>query len=327
MSLTRALVTGATGGLGRTAVEMLLARGIDVVATGRNEDIGRALAARGARFVAADLVNSDVGSLVSGCDVVFHCAALSAPWGARADFVAANVVATERLARAAHREGRAKFVHISTPSIYFDFRDRLNIREDDPLPTPANAYAETKALAEARLRVWADNGLPVVMLRPRALFGPYDTVLVPRMLRALRNGVLPVVNHGRAVVDVTYLENVAHAMWLAATRDTPQASAYNITNGEPMPLADLIKRLFDALGVSFRTRNLPRGAALCLGGAMEGASRVTRKEPLLTRYSAGVLGYSQTLSLERAAKDLGYRPLFTVEQGIERYAQWVARHG
>ena len=84
------LVTGATGGLGRNAVDFLVARGQRVTATGRNPDKLAELARLGISSHSADLAESPLGKLVSGKNAVWHCAALSSPWGPHAAFHAAN---------------------------------------------------------------------------------------------------------------------------------------------------------------------------------------------------------------------------------------------
>ncbi|EKT58947.1 NAD-dependent epimerase/dehydratase [Providencia rettgeri Dmel1] len=83
------LVTGATSGLGRNASEYLLERGIDVVACGRNQQAGEQLSQLGATFIAvelAELTVEEAKMLMAGCDAIWHCAALSSPWGKRQDF-------------------------------------------------------------------------------------------------------------------------------------------------------------------------------------------------------------------------------------------------
>ncbi|HHU8056612.1 TPA: NAD-dependent epimerase/dehydratase family protein, partial [Escherichia coli] len=83
------LVTGATSGLGRNAVQYLLQSGESVVATGRNCEVGRSLTNAGAQFVALDLTEAtedDCARLMDGCDAVWHCAAKSSPWGDKTAF-------------------------------------------------------------------------------------------------------------------------------------------------------------------------------------------------------------------------------------------------
>src|SRR6185437_15399197 len=110
-------------------------------------------------------------------------AALSSPWGKYKDFYQANVLGTENLIKAAPKD--ARFIHVSSPSIYFDFSEKHNIKEDDPLPRkPVNYYVKTKLMAEALIdKAFNEQQLNVITIRPRAIFGPYDRAILPRILK------------------------------------------------------------------------------------------------------------------------------------------------
>ena len=148
--MRRALVTGATGGLGLALTEALLAEGYAVRATGRSPAAGARLLTMGASFVPAELTAPDAApALVAGVDVVFHAAALSSPWGKREVFEEINIGATARLLAAARAARCNRFIFISTPSIYCEPRDRLHLTEASPVARHfANAYAATKFAAE-----------------------------------------------------------------------------------------------------------------------------------------------------------------------------------
>jgi nucleoside-diphosphate-sugar epimerase len=321
----KALVTGATGGLGRNLVERLYRDGHDVVATGRNRTVGAALSAQGIRFEAADI--TDIKALISlmrGCEVVFHCAAMSSPFGTRQAFFEANVVGTEAVATAA-AYNLARLVHVSTPSIYFDYRDRYNISEFEPLPkTFANTYAATKYQAEQRvLQNVKSVGLSAIILRPRGIFGPHDQVLFPRILNAAKDGKVPLINGGQTVVDLTYVDNVVDAMLLAAeAHHIDQGEAFNITNGQGVILAEALKTVFEHLGLPFKTKQVPHAVAKLAVEAWELKARITGREPRLTRYSLGVLRYDQTLDITRAKNNLGYAPKVSIADGLRRFAKW-----
>lgn len=324
----RALVTGSTGCLGRNLVERLVAAGHHVVATGRNNAVGEKLRALGVDFRAADI--ADVTSLMEaakGCETVFHCAALASPWGAYEEFHHANVRGTSAVI-AATLSNHASLVHVSTPSVYYDFRDRFEIDEHDPLPLrQANHYASTKLEAEMLVdKAVGSVGLRAVTLRPRAIFGPYDTALFPRVLAASANGRVPLVGGGRNLVDVSCVSNVVDAMLLAAEKATELSGRkYNITNGEPVMLRHLLAFAFERLGIPFRPRAVPYPAARLAASAMElwASSRFgDGQEPRLTRYTAGVLKHHQTLSIRRSVKELGYRPRKSTYEGVVEYAAW-----
>nr|WP_233158725.1 NAD(P)-dependent oxidoreductase [Chromobacterium sp. ASV5] len=334
----RVLVTGATGGLGRNAVADLRGKGCMVRATGRNTAIGRQLATQGAEFIPLELSTAsdiELSKLMTGIDAVWHCAARSAPWGHEADFIAANVTATSKLLNAAGRSGVIRFIHISTPALYFDFRHRMEVPEVFRPFRYVNAYARTKAIAEecALEAAAAYSDMRVTILRPRAIFGEYDQVLMPRLARMLdqSGGRLPLPRGGAVTLDLTYVGNVVHAMWLA-TRQPSLASGdiFNITNHQPVILRDVLEKLFmEELGQPLRIVTLPYPLLSFASQLAQWVASITGKEPPLTPYSLGAIHFDMTLSNQRARDILGYQPRFSLEEGLVRTARWLqeSAHG
>lgn len=328
--MKRVLVTGATGGLGRNAVEALLQQGVAVRATGRNQAVGAELQRLGAEFVARDLAtmsSAQADMLVSGCDTVWHCAALSSPWGAYREFEAANVRATKALAAAAQENGVQRFVHISTPALYFDFTHRYNVAEAFRPTQFVNHYAATKAQAEHEVQGYAARGLHATILRPRAIFGAYDQVLLPRLLRILddKKGRLILPRGGNTLLDLTYADNVVHAMQLASTKqDLSSGGVFNITNGEPWRVRDVLEALFvRELGRPMQVKSAPYGLLSAIARALELAGGVTGREPSLTRYSLGALAFDMTLDISHAREVLGYQPQIAMAEAIVNTAHWL----
>jgi nucleoside-diphosphate-sugar epimerase len=329
----RVWVTGATGGLGQAVVRRFLAEGYCVLATGRNTTIGAQLVQQGAQFVALDIAQfsvSDWCQHLRAGDTVIHCAALSSPWGKYEHFHQVNVIGTRHLAAAALQMQVSRLIHVSTPSIYFDFSDRINLNESCALPRPVNFYAKTKLAAETELYLLAAQGLNTVIIRPRAIFGENDTVLMPRLLRAYRNGTMPLIAQGQALIDITHVDNVAHALFLATTVALDfsggQAKIYNITNGEPMRVRKIFELLLSELDWPVRFKKIPWPLAHNYAKLLQWLGNMRNKEPLLTPYSAGVLAFSQTLDISKARTELGYAPLVSIGQGLARYITWARIH-
>jgi 2-alkyl-3-oxoalkanoate reductase len=306
--VSRVLVTGATGGLGKAVVRALAAEGHMVRATGRRR--GRF---DGAGFVQADLLDAQaLPFLVDGMDAVIHCAALSSPWGAYDDFHAANVLVTRRLLAAARRAGVRRFVFISSPSVYARTEDQLGLTEADAIaPRPLNAYAATKAVAERAVIAASDDAMACVALRPRAIVGPDDTVLLPRILRLVRKGRFPLLRGGRALIELTDARDVARAALLALEdRSDTAGEVFNISGGRAMTIRAMIEALAGRLGTTVRFVPLPWPLANALAHAGEGlcARLPGRPEPPVTSYGLSVLAFSQTFDLAKARDVLGYTP-------------------
>lgn len=324
----KVLVTGATGCLGRNLVTRLLNEGHEVHATGRNKVIGNLLMTQEAIFHKANLDDNEaIVKLCKNKDIVFHCGALSAPWGIYSDFYNSNVLGTKNITEGCIRHNVTRLIHVSTPSIYFDFTEKHLIPESANLSKKAvNYYVATKLEAERIIDTsFQEHNLPVVTIRPRAIFGPYDNAIMPRIIRAAHNGKVPLINGGNALIDATYVENVVESLMLARSANNHAlGKKYNITNGEPIILKELLKSTFAELGLPFNPKIIPYKAAYCIASLMEAFASLPfiNQEPVLTKYGVGVFSIGQTLDITAAKNDLGYKPIFTMEEGIRKFATW-----
>lgn len=314
----RVIITGATGGLGRNLVLHVKELGWDILALGRNKSIGTAL---GVPFVSVDLCDALMTrEAFRSADIVFHCAALSSPWGSYEMFYNANVRATQNVIDAMLYHGIPKIVHVSTSSIYFNYKDQLNVKEECRAKRFVNNYAQTKYEAEI---VILQSEINSVIIRPRGIFGEYDQALFPRLERIAQKGFLPLIKNKNALVDITYVGNVVYALYLAASQDIPSKSIFNITNDEPKNIKDMFELLSQKLALHVRYRTLSYGTMMGLAFALESFAHFgLLREPLLTRYGVGLLATHQTLDITHAKTVLGYVPKFSIEEGMERYASW-----
>jgi nucleoside-diphosphate-sugar epimerase len=319
-------VTGATGFLGGALVHRMSKEGVKVIAVGREVQRGSALAALpNVIFRRADL--SDVREAeyaLSGASLVVHSAALSSPWGRVEDFERANVRATENVIQAAERNRATRFVYVSSPAVYFDFRARENIREDEPLPrVQVNDYARTKLEGECLTRAAHARGLPSVILRPRAIYGPGDTSILPRVVTALERGYFPLIDGGNARIDLTYIDDAVEALVCALHRGGALGGTFNITSADPQPLREIVDALADGIGAKRATRQVPFERAMRVAGALEFLHRIsgTKREPRVTKYTLGLLAKTMTLDLHAARTHLGYVPKVSMREGLARWLQ------
>ncbi|MFF2198528.1 NAD-dependent epimerase/dehydratase family protein [Streptomyces sp. NPDC058157] len=291
----RIAVTGASGFCGGHVARAAAAAGHSVVCLGRRPGpLG------GYRYWDAASAEPDL----SGVDLVVHCAAAvgdPAP-GSRAEAAmrAVNVDGTARLLRAA--AGRP-VVWVSSASVYDPRRDRSLVTEDHPRAHHLNAYGRTKAEGEA-LALAAG----AVVLRPRAVYGPGDTQLLPRLLSRVRAGTLflpgPDVR-----LSLTAVENLAQAC-LAAAGWPP--GAYNVADAEPYGRDAAVAAVLRAHGVRARVRRLPLPLAAAAARGAQAAARLTGSEPALSRYAVDQLAHPVVLDLARA-RSRGWAPGRTLE--------------
>ena len=323
----KVLVTGATGFLGQALARRLRSQKADVSALGRNPAVLAQLEREGMRPIRADLADGEaVLAACQGQELVFHAGALAAPWGKAQDFFNSNVLGTQNVIAGCETHGVGRLIHVSTPSIYFGVDSLVNVREDAPLPArPVNEYARTKLLAETEVDKAFGRGLPVITIRPRAIFGPGDTTILPRLIARLQTGRLPIIGDGRNLIDMTYVENVVDALLLcAASTPATLGKKYNITNGEATPLWPLIEKLCAALGYPYPQRHVPYPVADAAAALLEVVYCFLpgQPEPPLTRYSVALLAKNTTLDISAARQELGYQPRVSVAEGFQRFVAW-----
>jgi nucleoside-diphosphate-sugar epimerase len=320
------LITGASGFLGGAIARSFAARSeYNVIGTSRR-DIGQ-LVGYDVKYVPGDLCDKYLCDVLTrDVDHVVHCAALSSLWGNYADFERANVVTTSNLLDAAIKNKVQRFIFVSTPSIYFNYTDRYDISEAEPLPPKmVNWYAHTKLIAEQHVLGKCNKGIETLALRPRAIIGAGDTTIFPRLLKAHTDNKLRIIGGGQNICDLTCVNNVIHATELAMRAGSDALGlAYNITNGSPVKLWEIINYVFSELGYPALNKKVPVSLAAGYASFLEWKYKMFNRdtEPPLTRFGIGVLGNSLTMNISRAEKLLHYLPVQSTQEGVDEFIAW-----
>ena len=326
--MKKVLVTGATGFLGKYVVEELVEHGYQVRAFGRNSQVGRSLENSSVSFFQGNLTKADdVLEACKGMDLVVHAGALSTVWGPWEDFYQANVLGTRYVLEACRQTGIQRLVYISSPSIYAAPKDQLAIKESDaPEENNLNNYIRSKLASEKLFKDYPD--VPIIILRPRGLFGIGDTSILPRVINLSQKIGIPLIGDGRQLMDMTCVENVALAIRLAIEAPEAKGEVYNITNGEPRAFRDLLEESLTGLDYPIKYRKIPAFLLSVIATSLEFLYKTLnlKGEPALTRYTYYLLRYSQTLDISKAEKELGYHPKISISEGIEQYVKDYRKH-
>ena len=262
-----------------------------------------------------------------GCDIVFHVAAKAEVWGSTESYHRANVVGTDNVLKACSAEAIQRLVYTSTHSVTFAGTDQIGVEESAPYAERyLSDYPRTKSIAERRVLESNGADLATVALRPHLIWGPGDPHLVPRILDRGRSGTLCLLGDRPNEVDSVYVDNAADAHVLAADLLAPGSAiagkAYFISQGEPLPLADLVNRILAAGGLPPVKRRIPAGVAYFWGALMESVYGLLgiENEPPLTRFVARQLSTAHWFDISAARRDLGYEPAISLDEGMERLA-------
>ncbi|MES2821319.1 MAG: NAD-dependent epimerase/dehydratase family protein [Pseudomonadota bacterium] len=320
------LVTGASGFIGGRFARFALEQGLSVRVNGRRAEGVIPLVERGAEFIQGDLSDPAlVQRLCRGVEAVVHCAGAVGVWGRYEAFYQANVGVTEHLVRACIEQGVRRLVHLSSPSIYFDGRAHVGIKEEQVPRRFSDAYGATKFLAEQVVFGAQAAGLEVIALRPRFVTGAGDTSIFPRLIALQRKGRLAIIGNGLNQVDFTSVHNLNAAL-LASLRAGPHAlgQAYNISNGAPLPLWDVVNYVLRRLDLPPVTRHLPYGVAYSAAALNEALCKVLpgRPEPSLFRLGMAVMAKDFSLDISRARQYLGYEPQVSLWTALDEFCAW-----
>lgn len=350
LRVQHAFVTGAGGFLGKTICLRLLAAGIKVTGFARGHY--PELEALGVVMLQGDLVNKDrLQQAMQGCDIVFHVASKAGVWGDRDSYFCPNVKGAANVIAACKALKIDKLVYTSTPSVTFAGQDESGIDESTPYATRfLNHYAHSKAIAEKMMldanqvgdmplenpdvtqvssqvttQATAPYALKTVALRPHLIWGPGDPHLVPRVLSRGRLGKLKLVGREDKLVDTIYIDNAAYAHVLAAlelcqAKPKCQGKAYFLSNDEPITMAEMINLILACDALPPVTKRVPQSVAYVVGAVLESVHYLLKKqeEPMMTRFVARQLSCSHYFDISAAKRDLGYRALVSINQGMAR---------
>lgn len=319
------VVTGGGGFVGRHLVSALAARGDRVI----NVDL-RAPDDLPGELVRADITDpAAMREVIAGADVVFHNASAVHTKQSHVDLVRrVNVDGTRNVIDACRATGVSRLVYVSSGSVVYQGEDIEGGDESLPYPTRTQApYADTKIEAEKLVLASNDASLATVALRPHVVFGPHDARFLPAVLKHAKAGRLRVqVGRGTWLSDYTYVENLVDALLLAGAALEPGAPIagrpYFITNGEPMPFWDFVRRVLDRLKLPPIRARVPHQLVYAIAAVKESFEALrggeVSPEDGLTRFAIRYMCTHHYFSIERARRELGYEPRVSVAEGIER---------
>ena len=318
------LVTGATGFVGRNLCPYLVEQGHRVRALVRRTSDHGFLDGLGVEKAWGDLRDpASVMAAAEGCRAVIHAGAVFRFWGRREEFWATNVEGTRNVLEAARRAGVGRFVHISTIAVVGKPPAEGLITEETPC-RPQDAYQESKLEAERLVLASGQEwGLPVIVLRPGAIYGPWSRYAFNRLfVEDPLRGLAFRVHGGRHITFPVFVRDVAWAAEAALTRGRP-GQVYNIC-GPCMTHREVGEVLEHLIGRRIRWIPAPAWGMVALAWGWTALSRWTGREP---HYPIGLYPYvfsDWRVSAEKARRELGYEPT-PLEEGLRETVEWYEK--
>lgn len=254
-----------------------------------------------------------------------HCAGAVGLWGSYQHFYQGNVAVTDNIIQGCLSQHVRRLLHLSSPSVYFDGQAHVGIREEQIPQRFFDHYGATKYLAEQRVFAAGELGLEVLALRPRFVTGAGDSSLFPRLINMQRNGHLSIIGNGRNQVDFTSMQNLSDAMFSGLLAGGGAlGKVYNISNGSPVSLWDVVNHVLAQFALPPVTRRLPYALGYALAALNEAVCKLLpgQPEPKLTRLGMAVMAQDFSLDISRAREFLDYEPQVSVWTAVEEFSDW-----
>lgn len=233
--MKRIIITGATGFVGAHMVRHFSIRGHEVIALGRRENPPAQLK-KFATYIKAD-ITSPLPTIEG--DVCIHCAGLATDTATFHELFQVNVEGTKHVFKGIDTP---VFIHISSASVYPLMRK--NIEETDTFSkAKLSNYGKTKLLAEEFLKINHQQKQRVIILRPRAIYGTQDRVLLPRILKMMKKQAIIAPGDMRIRVSLTHIDNLVHAVEQAVLYQTLAFDVFNIADEKVYELREVILEL------------------------------------------------------------------------------------
>lgn len=316
--IKKILVTGASGFIGTNLVGALIKKGYQVRTLIRDPDRASELKEMG-----ADLIRGDVNNLESlnrgvfGVDAVFHLAATLGYFGIPKElFFKTNVEGTKNILEACLANHVKRFIHCSTTGVLGPHRGK-SFDESQPY-NPTNIYEQTKCQGEIMAKDYLRKGLAVTIIRPAFVYGPHDRHNTFRIFKAIQNKRFFIIGGGQNILQPTYIDDLVEGFLLCL--DSPRAigQTYTLCGDQPVKLEYFISLIADNLNVKVPRIKIPVLVAAIAANVLDALSTIFKFDPILTKGRLQFFTDNHSYSIDKAKKELNYRPKFGVKEGIEK---------
>jgi len=325
----KALVTGASGFIGRYLVQALLDAGWECRLLARPGSDVSAWEQAGAEIARGDItMPQSLAGIAEGIDVVFHLAGeghvAAASDEAYARFRRVNVDGVANLTEACAGQPLRKFVHFSSTAAMGLIRTE-QIDENSP-QQPLTPYQRSKREGElVLLDAWKTHHLPAVILRPCMVYGIGGTGEFAKMCRWMAKGIFPRVGRGSNFTPMVHVKDVVRAALLAA--ENGRAGETYLVVGESLPIAEMRRIVLDTLGLKRPYIYVPLTGALVAAGVLEWLARLTGATPPVSRRNILSVATGRVFNTDKAKQELGFEAKIKLADSAPETLAWFKEQG
>lgn len=320
----KALVTGATGFMGRVLCRELLRQGHQVRALALPGEDAGALLETGAEIRRWNLLDRQgLRGLCDGVDTVFHLAGRVTDWGTREQFSRAIYEATANLISVS--AGRAqRFLYVSSIAALGFGRHLKGLKECDPAFRSGIPYNDAKLDAERLVAAFHDAGaICGTIVRPANVTGP-GSAWVRDIVEKMLAMPVPLIDGGRHSASLVYVNNLVDGIIRAAVSDKGRGKTYHLRDDWDVTW----KRYITDLGVIIGKRplgSLPYAPARMIGAAMDLVCTPLRLRPPVSRMAADITGRNNDVDTTLARTELGWKTVISYPEAMDEIRAWVTK--
>jgi dihydroflavonol-4-reductase len=315
------LVTGATGFTGGHLARRLRRLGCGVRALVRRGAGARELQAAGVTVVEGDLRHrADVVRAARGVGSIYHLGAAFRIAGESDGFYRdVNVRGTENVVEAARKNGVERLIHCSTIGVHGDVKE-IPSTESSPF-NPGDIYQQTKLEGELVTRAAIDRGLPAVIVRPASIYGPGDLRFL-KLFRTIQARRFLMFGSGQTLWHPVYIDDLVDGFLLCGERPEALGTTYILAGERHVTLSEWVAAIARAVGVPPPRGRLPYWPLAASAAVCEAVCRPLRIDPPLYRRRAAFFANHRAFRIDKARRELVYRPEVAIEDGLQRTATW-----
>lgn len=312
-------ITGGTGLLGKSVVNRLLQEENKLYILSRKKRSEDLYKNPKITMVEGSLENiSEWQNQLKGMDIVIHMAAPVVFWGPWNMYQKSIVDSTEELFHYTEKNRIGKFIYISSESVLQNKKDLININEDEPYPKEPNSYyGKSKMLAEKFL-LSRESPVTRIIIRPTFIWG--DNVPgLDLMAEKIKQGKFMWIDHGKPIIEMVHVDNVAEAIALAAY-NAGKTDIFFVTDDNPKSAKEFFTSVLAVKGIKISDKSLPNSIARPLATVVELFWKTfnLKGDPLLTRFDLAFIGMSRKYNISKIKKQLNYQPVIDFQTALQR---------
>ncbi|MCW5822872.1 MAG: NAD-dependent epimerase/dehydratase family protein [Cyanobacteria bacterium TGS_CYA1] len=316
-------ITGASGLVGANLSQYLIDRGYKVKALVR--DLARA--PKGTEAIKADLTDKEaLKNGFAGADIVVHAAGMVDPHGDRQTIFDINFKGTKAALEAANEASVKQFIYISSLSVITGQDDQYDVDESAPLVLCGESYADSKVEAEKYLCTIKDTDTKITCLRPGFIYGPGERAWMPRLITAISNNQVLLIDGGKKETNVIYVDNLSKAIESSFLNERTYGQVYNLTDGQKVTKKELFDTIADGMNLPRVKKKMPSTIAKPFISLVSSAVQFLPKEQhknfsRFSRAAYRLAGLNQGFSIKKAERDLNYVERISFKEGMQKTLQ------